>query len=324
MSTQKKILRVPWVVVAALAAPFAPGVVVAVYNTLAGKTIGSVDGFSAMVWANFWKWVTDYVPSHPVRALWFSAVVVFLWVFFSNGLPFIKRAWRRRILFQRVGIRGYLPRETDADKKASWSDCVQFLSDPGNDTICILGANGWETFGAPKAPLHSLLERFGGSVRILLVHPFSDSLDMRAASIGADIEHYRSNIFQSLGFCRTLRRKGLDVSVRLSDWPPVWKMIMSRDRLWLQHYKHGEQVDDTPVYSFGREPMSSLYHPFRLEFQRMWDRAESVEIHLSDSVLRRALASRPLPTVCGKCDGTPAGRLGQTANDATDLDTAKP
>jgi hypothetical protein len=298
MYVLKKILQYGWRAIASFVVALIPGVFVAAYNTLWEADIDGVDKMSAHAWSHFLKWTSGYVLTHWDRFLWTAAGIVVVWGALSHGKHFVIRTWKRRILFKRIGIRAYLPRDTAEDKKASWDDCVRFLVHDGNDTICLLGANGWETFGRPEAPLHPVLKQFRGTVRILLVYPFSDALETRAANIGETVDVYRRNIFASIDYCRMLKLQGKDIEVRFFDWPLVWKMIFSRDRLWLQHYEDGKHVDHTAVYSFGREPNpSSLYHPFRAEFNRIWDRAEIVPLNLAVDVLQRTLEETASPAM---------------------------
>ncbi|UKJ74464.1 hypothetical protein [Azospirillum brasilense] len=317
MPALSKILRYVSVFLVATLGPFVPGVGVAIYNTIFQTEIDGVDKMGAQIWASFWEWARVYVAIHWDRFLWTSAGIMGVWAIVTHGYPFIKRSMKRRILVRRVGIRAFLPRNTEQEKKESWDDCAHHLNDVNNNAILISGANGWATFGSPSSPLHDVINNFGKSVKILLVYPYSEAIEMRAANVEVDVNDYRNELVKTLSFCKKLKNRGSDIEVRLFDWPPVWKMIFSSDRLWLQHYEYGKHVDNTPAYSFDRTPdPSALYNPFRAEFTRMWERAESINLSASINSLLKIMESQHRPVACSSCDGGPAGKMlrAQTAS----------
>ncbi len=309
MIALSKFPRFVSVLLVATLGPFVPGVGVAIYNTAFQTEIDGVDKMGAQIWASFWEWARVYVPMHWDRFLWSSAAIMGAWALITHGYPFIKRSMKRRILVRRVGIRAFLPRNTDQEKRESWDDCARHLKDANNDVILISGANGWATFGSSEAPLHEVVKSFGRSIKILLVFPYSEAIEMRAANVDVDVNDYRNELVKTLSFCKQLKNKGSDIEVRFFDWPPVWKMIFSHDRLWLQHYESGKHVDNTPAYSFDRSPNpSALYHPFRAEFTRMWERAEPIPLNTSIKNLLKSMESQHRPVSCSACDGGPAGK----------------
>lgn len=306
----KKLAKLVRVAIVALAVPFVPGVGVAIYNTLFETQYDGVDKAGAEIWATFWKWASVYVPMHWDRFLWTSATIMAIWVLLDHGLTFIVRSFKRRFLVKRVGIRAFLPRSTDQERKESWDDCVDHLLDAGNDTILIAGANGWETFGKEDSPLHEVIRGFSKKVQILLVYPYSEAIELRANNVGVGADKYREDLVKTLSFCKNLKNSGHNIEVRFFDWPPVWKMIFSHNRLWLQHYGPSKHVNEMPAYSFGRDPNpSSLYHPFYTEFTRMWERSEPVNLSLSIKHMMAAMEQQPRPVACSSCDGRPAGKL---------------
>ncbi len=308
---------------------FAPGILTAIYNQITGSKLQSADEMGATIWAKIWYLATTYPFQlqsademgtriwakiwhltaaypflYPHRVLWSTALLMVLVVLYSHGLPFIKRMWQRRIILEKIGIRAYIKRDTIDSRKDSWNDCAEHVTK--SPFIYMALANGWETFGDANSPLHGALRNFSGDVKVILLHPESTHADTRSASARENRANYKINTKKSTQVCRKLKSENKSISLALYDWYPVWKMIISNDMLWLQHYEDGKPVDTTPVYSFSRTPTpGSLYHPFLSDFLRMWDRAEKLDLSLSEKKINTHLKREP-SSKCDSCPGAEA------------------
>jgi hypothetical protein len=149
MSTLSKIFQIKnlWLPIALGLGQFAPGIITAAYNHFFGTNMAGADEMGATIWVATWRWCSTYPWQHYDRALWVSAALLAITASYRHGWPFFQRQWLRRLLLQNIGIRAYMRRESDESRKESWGDCVSHLLDTENDTIRMLVANGWETFG---------------------------------------------------------------------------------------------------------------------------------------------------------------------------------
>lgn len=307
-------LKSLWIALAIGLGQFAPGILTAASNSIFGASIGDSDEMGAIIW----HWASSYPLQHPDRALWLTAILLLLAAVHGHGWPFLKRQWGRRLVLQKIGIRAYMHRSDDPSRKKSWDDCVRHLT-RNNDVIFLAGANGWDTFGDVNSPLHKVFLDFEGTINVLLIHPSSLFLETRCNSVREKVANYKVNLKRSLFFLKQLKGQGKNVEVRLFDQPPGWKMIFSHNMLWLQHYEDGKSVEFTPAYGFERHPKpGSLYYPFRVEFQRMWDRSEKISLSGTNGDLTKRLGGLP-QGYCDDCVGANY-RLRQSAAHADEHD----
>lgn len=174
------------------------------------------------------------------------------------------------------GARKYSEHATRKERAQNWNQCIEGIQDAVSD-IRILGATGQDTFVASDAPLHEYLKNYSGNIHILLMAPDNPFLEERAHSLGIDIAVYQAQIKNTLDYCRTLKVRNRHLSVALYRQPAIWKMVIANSYLWLQHYKSGKHVEETPVYVInGRTASSTLYDGFVDVYQRRWAKSTKV------------------------------------------------
>jgi len=277
-------------VLGALVLPFVPGIILGAIDSVFGNHVESADSLGMQIWAVTKLQLSQYFSRGIINSVWGFAAALFAITLASKGIPYIYRMPTKLILLRKIGARGFIPRNSNDAKKRSWDDCAIFLEETGNSSIFIMGANGWDTFGEKNSPLNKVLEEFRGSIRVLIMHPSSQGVQARAMSTKTTPGKYKANIVNSVLFCKSLHDCGRDISIRLFRWPPVWKLIFSDDRLWLQYYEEQKHIDDTHVYSFNRSPEdSSLYRPFMTEFKRSWDDSLEVDLNRTRTDIRKYL-----------------------------------
>lgn len=252
--------------------------VLAAITILAQEAAIKFIGLTTPLWA--------YPSHHPFRML-FGALI-----FSASTTAFIRlvRKYKNlsyqnqynQELLSRYGIESYWDGQNEADQMEAWSYCRNAIgSTPSH--LRIMGASGWETFGEINSPMHDTVKNFPGSLQILLIHPESLHLEERTDSLGVNLHDYKEDIYNSIEFLKNLKRKGnRDIELRLYKQPPIWKMVISGNFLWLQHYKQGQHVRVMPVYGFASNAPTSLFHPFLEIFLKRWQRdgeqTESVDI----------------------------------------------
>lgn len=178
-------------------------------------------------------------------------------------------------LVQAMGISGFSPHTTKQEKRADWKSCNDKIKSNRAIDLRIMGATGWNTFGHKDAPLYRLLDQFQGEIKILLIKPDPTlpALIQRANEIGVPAADYVQEINNSIDRLKALKAKGKNISLKLYEQMPIWKMVISNDYMWLQHYCKCKNVEDTPVYSFfsDGDEGTSLFHALYSVWLKRWD-----------------------------------------------------
>jgi hypothetical protein len=209
-------------------------------------------------------------------AIFFAAFVFRKWYYIYISY---KTAQWKAINF---GIDSFWEGSDGREMEVAWNDCRNSIKQHPSD-LRLLGASGWETFGRPDSPLHSTVSEYRGTILVLLMHPDSKHLGARAQELKMTKQSYIGEIGQTVGFLKELNQSGnRNIELKLYKQPAIWKMIIAGNFLWLQHYRQGTHVCDTPVYGFVSTHRNSLYHPFREIFHKRWsrdgDQTESVDL----------------------------------------------
>jgi hypothetical protein len=246
--------------------------------------------------------IAAYLVAHPTRALIALIFFALLAPFINGGVRAIFRlcwGWIKRLFSPKgeaiqannsepandhkalalyAGISSFSPHATKKDKREDWQQCRQQIESAKD--LRIMGATGWDTFASPEAPLHSLIKKFKGDIKILMLDKNAQAvIENRALELSRAHRDYSEEIEKSIAFLTALKKTKTDfqIEVRMYKKPLVWKMIICNSYMWLQHYWSEKNVDDSPVYTFfsdGAENPTSLFHPFYSEWQRLWTEAE--------------------------------------------------
>jgi hypothetical protein len=181
-------------------------------------------------------------------------------------------------LVDQLGIGGRWPSALKhSSGNTPWPDLCKEIERSQNITLDILCANGAETFGKEESPLYNLMQQFRGIIRVILLSPDSEHMADRAMSISCNVNDYKRLIRTSQNRLRELRRRlPYSVAARFYDGQPNWKLILTSRTAWVQYYAPtGKNVNETPVFRFdATDDGSSLFHLFRMEYDRIWRRCE--------------------------------------------------
>lgn len=183
-----------------------------------------------------------------------------------------------------AGLSSFSDHKSQKDKNLDWGECKKNIASAKD--LRIMGATGWATFGDVGTPLHDVVKKFKGELKILLLcnDASADVLLSRAAATNKDPTKYHLEIEKSLAMLRKLK---IDfpkrtIEVKLYKKPLIWKMIICNSYMWLQHYWEIEDdVENTPVYTFysdGGERKTSLFHPFYEEWKKQWEDADYYDL----------------------------------------------
>jgi hypothetical protein len=140
--------------------------------------------------------------------------------------------------------------------------------------IMVMGSTGFRTFTDPSGDLHTVL-RNCREARIMLLNPLGEGASIRARSIldpGITVEHFREQIGRSIGFLKELRAVQRNVRLKLYNEVPLFKMAISGEFIWLQHYHAVLDARLLPEFVFmHNQNPASLYVPFYQYFLKFWN-----------------------------------------------------
>ena len=117
-------------------------------------------------------------------------------------------------------------------------------------TIMAIGSSGYGTLTDQVGGLSSVLERCLGA-RVLLVNPNSQEARTRIEAIADPdyaVERFQDEVWRSIELLKRLRAIGKSVRLKLYAEPPLVKLVILGDYLWLQHYHPDLNVRAMPEY----------------------------------------------------------------------------
>ena len=183
--------------------------------------------------------------------------------------------------------------------------------------IMLIGSTGLRTFVDPKGDLHAALQTCR-TAKIMLLDPESRGALERARTIrnpAITQESLRRQVREAVDFLAALRTAQKSIELKLYPDPPLWKLAILGDYVWVQHYHPGLDVQVLPEYVFvHRQDPTSLFPAFYQYFARRWTDPAIPEYDLvkdevvyrnaaGDEVGRRRFGSAPLDPSLGVARG---------------------
>lgn len=226
----------------------------------------------------FLVWAPQYMSSNPGRTITSAVVMAALivsglicWRYKINPLTSFSKLKARRNMIHKIGVSAYWESARLPDRRGEWDELSRRIQEAPQGQVNILGAGGWETFGENEGVIEEAIRNFQGHMRIILLNPDSAYLADRAASLGVRKDSYKKLITQSIKYLEQLSSKGGNIELRLYNYPPNWKMIITPKTLWLQQYTPGCHVIESPVYMFyGTKERTGMFYLFLNDFERIW------------------------------------------------------
>jgi hypothetical protein len=139
-------------------------------------------------------------------------------------------------------------------------------------SVMLISSTGFRTFTDPAADLHQVL-RNCREAKIMLLDPLKDGVTARAKSLGDPAvtpESFRDQIIRSIDFLKGLKACQKNVRLKLYQDPPLVKLGILGDYLWLQHYPTGLNARKVPEYVFKHDQNGSLFNLFYQYFVSRW------------------------------------------------------
>ena len=140
--------------------------------------------------------------------------------------------------------------------------------------VKVLGSSGHATFADQVGGLSDLLGNCLGA-QILLMNPFSSEAGRRVQAVADPhftLEGFREEVIQSIHLLKRLKAMGKNVKLKLYSDPPLFKLVILGDYLWLQHYHADLEVQTMPEFVFQDHPNHhGLYTTFYQYFDQKWE-----------------------------------------------------
>lgn len=223
----------------------------------------------------FSSWMKLYAPLPNI-----------LFVLLATGLVLgaarARTRWKEAKVARTMGAFFAKPNFDPADQEAS----VAFLRKSAEESleVYLIGASGWNTFGAENSPLYEAVKH-AKRLKVLLAYPNSIFLEKRAVDIGLEAQEMKEQIYKSTQMLEELRAEGNDVQLKFYDRYPTWKYILCGNFLWVQQYPKKRKVSQSPCFAFqpsllrissNGDRQETLFDALHREFFGMWSHKSRV------------------------------------------------
>lgn len=155
-------------------------------------------------------------------------------------------------------------------------------------TVMVIGSSGFGTLRDQVGDLSTVLDKCLGA-NIMLVNPFSQGADTRIRAIAhpkMSIEKYREEVRQSVELLKRLKAVGKSVKLKLYSDPPLLKLVILGDYIWMQHYHTDLDIQEMPEYVLRHNPQDhGLYTLCYQYFVQRWERTDIPEYDLDTDEL---------------------------------------
>lgn len=212
------------------------------------------------------------------------ALAIFLILFTHR----IRGNWKERKISKMAQRAGFVQEKPSRSfLTRQWARKMKASQGFGREVL-LLGSTGWRTFGDPQGEFHSVLQNCR-EAKIMLLDPCSDGAKIRAKSIlDPEItpESFGEQIRTSIAFLKALKAVQKDIRLKLYPDPPLFKLAILGDYLWIKHYHTGLDVRAMPEFLFHHnQNPASLYIPFYHYFLSRWNQPGLPEYDLETDEL---------------------------------------
>jgi len=154
-------------------------------------------------------------------------------------------------------------------------------SQPPSRDAFVLSVTGHDTFIDERSFAASAL-RTAYELRVMLLHPESEGAHHRASRLPPEkrLPTLRAEVKATIERLDALRRAGRNVTLRFYTEPPLWKIVVLGERVWVQFCHDGYELRSSPEYVFqldARRPTRGLFMPFYMMFMRKWGEPQHPE-----------------------------------------------
>jgi hypothetical protein len=216
------------------------------------------------------------------------AVEMTVTILLIAGLNYVHRSMRDRKLAAAAtgaGLVSFFPRRARGAQRR----IKRLKEEQGTArTIMVIGSSGYSTFVDQVGDLSSVLDKCLAA-KILLVNPFSQDVSARIEAIDHPdhtLIRFREEVRQSIALLKRLRAMGKAVKLKLYADPPLVKLVILGDYLWLQHYHADLDIQTMPEYVLRHNRKDhGLYTLYAHYFEQRWESADIPEYDLETDEL---------------------------------------
>jgi len=155
-------------------------------------------------------------------------------------------------------------------------------------TVMVIGSSGYDTLRDQVGDLSTVLDKCLGA-NIMLVNPFSQGASARIRAIAdpmMSIEKYREGVRQSIELLKRLQAVGKSVKLKLYSDPPLLKLVILGDYLWMQHYHTDLDIQEMPEYVLRHNSKDHGFYTLCYQyFVQRWERTDIPEYDLDTDEL---------------------------------------
>jgi hypothetical protein len=194
----------------------------------------------------------------------------------------------------------------------------------------VIGFTGFTTFADPKSDLYPVVQSCL-EARILLANPLDDRLRRNIECLPDSIvtwEQVQREVMTSIALLKRLKAAGKRVRLKLYSDPPLVRLAILGEHVWLQCYHTDFEVGTRPLYVFQHDRQEhGLYALWYQYFLKRWtdqtlpeydlDRDELVYREESDGEVKRELLDPGLATIASQLDGAGVSMRPQTVDTAS-------
>lgn len=141
-------------------------------------------------------------------------------------------------------------------------------------TIMMIGSTGYQTFVDPDSDFHTVLQKCLWA-NILLLNPYSAEAGMRVQALSTPeftLDCFREEGRKTIEFLKKLKAGGKVVRLKFYSDPPLVKLVILGDYLWLQHYHSSLEVRRLPEYVLQHNLSDrGFYTLFYQYFVKRWE-----------------------------------------------------
>jgi hypothetical protein len=194
----------------------------------------------------------------------------------------------------------------------------------------VIGFTGFSTFADPKSDLYPVVQSCL-EARILLANPLDDRLRRNIECLPDSVvtwEQVQREVMTSIALLKRLKAAGKRVRLKLYSDPPLVRLAILGEHVWLQCYHTDFEVGTRPVYVFHHDRQEhGLYALWYQYFLKRWtnhtlpeydlDRDELVYREESDGEVKRELLDPSLTTIASQLDPAAVSLTSQTVDTAS-------
>ena len=203
-------------------------------------------------------------------------------------MTYIRRSWQDRKLAKMAVDAGFVSFFPKRARRAE--DGIRKLrqTQGRGRTVMVIGSSGYDTLRDQVGDLSTILDKCLGA-NIMLVNPFSQGASARIRAIAdplMSIEKYRAGVRQSIELLKRLQGVGKSVKLKLYSDPPLLKLVILGDYLWMQHYHTDLDIQEMPEYVLRHNSKDhGLYTLCYQYFVQRWERTDIPEYDLDTDEL---------------------------------------